>query len=147
MVLLVMGLCIGLASSIVQSDSRTVLNAETEKLAQRLELAMTEARLTGTPIAWTTDGTQYRFWTMSPHNEWSELTNNELLRSHSLPSGMSITRLDIENIPAPDGMRLAFTPYGPAQSFSIQLSMDDVHHRVQASPLGEITILQEATHE
>ena len=57
-VLLIMGLFAGLVGALAQPDERALLRFEADRLAQLLDLAAEESRLTGKPIAWTADAAQ-----------------------------------------------------------------------------------------
>ncbi|MDO8312725.1 MAG: prepilin-type N-terminal cleavage/methylation domain-containing protein, partial [Sideroxyarcus sp.] len=72
-VLLIMGLLAGLVSTISQPDDRARLRVEVERLAQLMNIADTESRLTGKSLAWTADGPGYRFWKFSEDSGWSEI--------------------------------------------------------------------------
>src|SRR5882672_10791676 len=72
-VLIIMGLFVGLVSTITRPDDRALLRLETERLAQLLDLAATESRLTGKSIAWTADGSGYRFWRFGTDTDWAEI--------------------------------------------------------------------------
>jgi general secretion pathway protein H len=148
-VLLIMGLFVGLASAIVRPDDRGLLRVEAERLAQLLDLAAVESRLTGKSIAWTADRPGYRFWRMTGDAEesaqwsaqWSEIRDRDLLRARTLPQGMRISGLQLENMPAHGAMRLEFDPYGPALSFSMEMSLGAARYTVAASPVGELRVL------
>src|SRR5687767_11696413 len=60
-VILIMGMLLGLVSAIARPSEREPLRLEAERLAQLLTLATAEARLTGKPVGWTSDGAGYRF--------------------------------------------------------------------------------------
>ena len=139
-VLSIMGLFVGLASAIVRPDERAILRLEAERLAQLLDLAAAESRLTGQSVAWTADGADYRFWRMTGDAGWSEMDDSDLLRERSLPQGMLFAGLQIENRPAPGTMRLEFVPYAPAPAFSIGLSLGAAHGAVTGSPIGEVRV-------
>ena len=140
-VLLIMGLLVGLVSTSTRPDERTVLRVEAERLARLLELAAAESSLTGKSIGWTADGPGYRFWRFREDDGWSEIRDNELLRARTLPQGMAISGLRVENVGAPGVMRLEFSPYGPTLSFLIEISLGEVHFRVARSPIGEVRVL------
>lgn len=140
-VLLIMGLFVGLVSAVVRPDDRGRLRVEAERLAQLLDLAAEESRLTGRSIAWTGDAPGYRFWRMGENTDWIEVHDSDLLRRRSLPPGMRIAGLRVENMPARDAMRLEFAPWGMAPSFSIDLSLGDARLTVVSSPTGEIRVL------
>jgi general secretion pathway protein H len=137
-VLLIMGLCAGLVVAIAHPDDRVLLRVEAERLAQLLDLAAVESRLTGKPIAWTADGVHYRFWHWREDSGWSE-AREDSLRARSLPRGMAISDLRIEAMQPPGGMRLEFGPDG-ALAYDFQMSLGAARYAVAASPLGEVRI-------
>lgn len=137
-VLLIMGLFVGLVSAIVRPDDRGLLRVEAGRLAQLLDLAAAESRLTGKSIAWTADGPGYRFWRMSGHADWLEARDSDLLRARALPQGMVIRSLQIENGPAHGAMRLEFAPYNAALAFHIEMSLGAARYAVAGSPVGEV---------
>lgn len=140
-VLVIMGLFIGLVSSITRPDERALLRLETERLAQLLELAGAESRLTGKRIAWSADGSGYRFWRFGDDTEWSEIRDNDSLRSRTLPQGMTIVSLRVDNSFPREKMRLEFTSYGPTISFLIEMTFGTARYSVEGSPIGEIRIV------
>jgi general secretion pathway protein H len=137
-VLLIMGLCAGLVAAIAQPDDRVRLRVEAERLAQLLDLAAVESRLTGKPIAWTADGTQYRFWRWRDDAGWFE-ARDDALRTRSLPPGVKISDLQIEATRPAGGMRLEFDPYG-SLAYDFQMSLGAARYTVDASPIGEVRI-------
>jgi general secretion pathway protein H len=141
-VLLVMGLFAGLVATTARPDDRVRLRVEAERLAQLLDLAAVEARLTGKPIAWTAvvtaEGAQYRFWRWREDAGWSE-AGDDSLRPRSLPPGMAISALRIEAALSPAGMRLEFDPHG-SLAYDFQMSLGAARYAVVASPLGEVRI-------
>jgi general secretion pathway protein H len=140
-VLLIMGLFVGLVSAIVRPDDRGLLRVEAERLAQLLDLAAAESRLTGKSIAWTADGPGYRFWRMTGDAEWSEVRDSDLLRARTLPQGMLISGLQVENMRPQGAMRLEFIPYGPTLSFNIEMAFGAERYTVAASPVGDVRAL------
>ena len=147
-VLMIMGLLVGLVASIARPDERSLLRLEAERLAQLLDLAMDESRFTGTSIAWTADEPGYRFWRMARNGndnlqtaaQWQEIRDSDLLRARTLPEGMRIAQLQVENTPARGPMRLEFSPNGLVLSFRIDLSIGTEHYTVLANPVGEIRV-------
>jgi general secretion pathway protein H len=137
-VLLVMGLFAGLVGAIAQPDARTHLRAEAERLAQSLELAAEESRLTGKPVAWTADAAQYRFWRWSEAAGWSEMQDDSL-RARGLRPGLSISDLRIEALRTEGGLRLEFSPHA-AQAYDFQMSLGAERCIVAGSPLGAVSI-------
>jgi general secretion pathway protein H len=142
-VLLIMGLFAGLVSTITRPDDRALLRVEAERLAQLLDLAATKARLTGKSIAWTADGPGYRFWQFSEDTSWSEILDDDSLRPRTLPQGMAIAGMRVENMRMPERMRLEFDPYGATPSFSVEMALGAARCTVAGSPIGEVRVLPE----
>jgi len=142
-VLLIMGIFVGLVSTIARPDDRALLRVEAERLAQLLDLAGTKSRLSGKRIAWTADGAGYRFWQFDEETEWTEIRDDDVLGARNLPQGMMISNLQIENMRSPEGVRLEFDPYGPTLVFSVEMSLGNVHCMVAGSPVGDVRVLPE----
>jgi general secretion pathway protein H len=145
-VLLVMGLAAGLIGAISHPDDRALLRVEAERLAQLLDLAAVESRLTGKPIAWvaavTPEGSQYRFLRWREDAGWTEPGDgaiSDALRARSLPSGMSISELRVEAMRPAAGLRLEFSPHG-SLAYDFQMSLGTARYAIAASPLGEVRI-------
>jgi general secretion pathway protein H len=137
-VILIMGILVGLVKVITRPDSRSLLRIEAERLAQLVDLAATEAGFTDKTIAWTADETGYRFWSHRDESGWSEIRDNDLLRERALPPGMTVSGLQIENMPPNGRMRLEFAPYAPPLFFTIELSMGSEHYIVASSAGGVV---------
>lgn len=137
-VLLIMGLTAGLIGAVVRPDDRALLRLEAERLAQLLELAAVESRLTGKRIAWAADGARYGFWRWREEVGWVE-ASDDTLRARRLPAGMAITQLRIEAAPAAGAARLEFSPAG-ALAYDFRMSLGDARYAVTASPVGEVRI-------
>lgn len=148
--LLIMGLFVGLVSAVVRPDDRGLLRLEAERLAQLLELAAAESRLTGKSIAWTADGAGYRFWRMVTEDarwfddgsaQWSEIPDGDLLRARTLPQGMMISGLRVENGAARGASRLEFTSHGPTLVFNVEMSLGADRSSIASSPVGDVRVL------
>src|SRR3954452_2101544 len=120
-VLLIMGLFAGLVGALARPDERTVLRFEADRLAQLLNLAVEESRLTGKNMAWTADAARYGFWRWSEAAGWSEVQEDPL-RPRSLRPGLSISDLRIEAMRTENGLRLEFNPHA-AQAYDFQISL------------------------
>ncbi len=137
-VLLIMGLAAGLVGALVRPDDRAVLRVEAERLSELLDLAASEARLTGTNVAWTAEAGAYRFFRLRGDTGWSEIRDDSL-RARSLPAGMAISGLQVEAVQMPGGMRLEFGPHG-SLAYEFQMSLGAASYTVAASPIGEVRI-------
>jgi general secretion pathway protein H len=136
-VLLIMGLFAGLVAAVSHPDERTQLRVEAERLAQLLELAAAESRLTGKPLAWTADGARYQFWRWRDDG-WIE-ARDETLRPRQLPPGIAVADLRIEAQPQAVDMRLEFAPHATL-AYDFEISLGAVRYIIDASPMGEVRI-------
>ena len=141
-VLMIMGLLIGLVSTITRPDDRAVLQLEAERLAQLVDFAATEAQLTGKSIAWTADESGYRFWRSGEDAGWSEIQDSELLRARTLPQGMAVSGFRVENMRPQGAMRLEFTPQGSPLAFAIGMSFGAERYAITGSPIGDVRVVQ-----
>jgi general secretion pathway protein H len=141
-VLVIMGLLVGLVSTIAQPDDRALLRVEAERLAQLMNIAETESRFSGKSIAWTSDGPGYRFWRFSEDLGWSEIVDEDLLRARSLPQEMRISNMRVENRRS-ERMRVEFGPYGSMLVFNVEVSLGAAHYTVANSPVGDVRVLPE----
>lgn len=140
-VLLIMSLLVGLVSAITRPDDRALLRVEAERLAQLLDLAAAESRLTGKSIAWTTDGSDYRFWRFQEDAGWFEIRDSDPLRARSLPQDITISGLQVETLRPQGVMRLEFTPYGTTLAFNVEISLGAERYTIAASPVGDVRVL------
>ena len=144
-VLMIMGLFVGLVSTITRPDDRAVLQLEAERLSQLLDFAATEAQLSGKAIAWTADESGYRFWRAGDDGSWSEIRDSELLRARTLPQGMVVSGFRVENMRPQGPMRLEFRPQGSSLAFVIGMSLGAEHYAVTGSPVGDLRVVPEGT--
>lgn len=139
-VMMMMGIFLGLVSANMRPSERDLLRVEAERLAQLLDLAADESRITGKSIAWIGHESGYRFWRLVGNNEWSEIRDSDLLRTRSLPPGMSISDLRTEGMRPQKIMRLEFSPGGVMLAFNIELSIGAEHYAIAASPVGDLRV-------
>ncbi|MEQ1668318.1 MAG: GspH/FimT family pseudopilin [Sulfuriferula sp.] len=142
-VLVIMGILVGLVSVVAQPDDSARLRVEVERLAQLMDIATTESRQTGKSIAWTADSSGYRFWQLTENSGWQVLVGDDLLRARTLPQGMTIANLRVENMRAPNAMRLEFNAYGSVPVFSVDMSLGAARYTIVNSPVGDISISPE----
>jgi general secretion pathway protein H len=140
-VLMIIGLFVGLVSTITQPDDRATLKLEAERLAQLLDFAATEARLTGKSIAWTADESGYRFWRAGDDAVWTEIRDSDLLRQRTLPQDVAVSGFRVENMRPQGGMRLEFTPQGSPLAFTIGMSLGAQRYAITGSPVGEVRVI------
>ena len=140
-VLMIMGLFVGLVSTITRPDDRAVLQLEAERLSQLLDFAATEAQLTGRSIAWTADESGYRFWRAGDDGVWAEIRDSELLRARTLPQGVAVSGFRVENMRPQGAMRLEFAPQGSPLAFTVGMSLGAARYAVRGNPVGDVRVV------
>ena len=138
--LAVIGICVVLVVASAAPDDRTRLQLEGERLAQLLDLAATEARLTATPIRWSADGGGYHFRRYTEDAGWSDLAHGALARARVFPDGVRISDVRLENARREGAPQLVFSPHAPAPVFSIGLSAGSARCRIVGSAIGEVSV-------
>jgi len=139
-VVLIIGILVGTVSAKLQPRHRDLLQVEAERLAQLMELAAQEAQVTGTAIAWTSDGHRYRFWRQGSDQSWSEIRDDDLLRARELSGGMVISQLRNEAGRVQPDLRLEFPVDGSMAAFSMDLTLGADGYGIAASPVGDLRI-------
>ena len=71
---------------------------------------------------------------------WRELEDRDLLRPRTLPSGMAVVSLRIENAPATGPLRLEFSAGGAASAFRLVLGLGEARAHITGSPVGVIAV-------
>lgn len=137
-VVVIMGILVGLLSVNARPGERELLRIEAERLAQVMDMAADESRITGKTIAWSANASEYRFWRLGSDDEWSEVLDSGLLRARSLPTGMTISNLRLETRAVVMPMRVQFPPGDSAPAFNFDLSLGNENHSVAASPVGDV---------
>lgn len=139
-VVLIAGLIVGLVSVIVEPDERGLLKVEAQRLAQLLDLAAAQARVSGNSLAWTASSDSYRFQQLTEDSGWIAVSSNDSLRPRQLPAGVTLSGLLIENSPATEPMRVEFPAYGQTTAFVVDLRYGAAHYQVTVSPIGFVQV-------
>ena len=137
-VLVIVGLCAGIVAAIARPDERASVGLEAERLARLLELALLEARLTGSAVTWISDGNGYRFLRQATAGR-SSGRDPTSLRPRALPPGMTIDSMRIESSAAP-ALRLEFVPHALPPSFAIEMSLGAASATIAGSPIGHVRV-------
>lgn len=138
-VVVILGVFAGLAGLALSRDERGALNAEAERLADVLDLAAAQARLSGHALAWRADDTGYGFQRHDPARGWFDVPGDPALRGRLLPATVTIASLRVEAMRQPL-VRIEFSPYGPPPAFEVELASGELRQRVSMSPVGEVTV-------
>lgn len=110
-VLVIIGVLAGIVVvALGSADQPAGARDEAQRLANRLNLAVDEALVTGTVLVLTWDERNYQFESWDPNNaEWQRHSIDLLGQSHRLPSSL---RLEAEQNGSHEGQRLPIGPNG-----------------------------------
>jgi hypothetical protein len=79
---------------------------------------------------------------LKDNKEFKPVDGDEVLRARPLPSGIVISRVDVEGVPEDDKTdvpRLILLPTGELSPFTVIFSRGDVRWQVEGTLTGEIT--------
>lgn len=110
-VLVVIGIALGVVAVQLMPDNRSVLREESARLALLLENAVLEAQARGRTIGWSGEGAHYRFWEKNEYNDWVSIENDAQFRPRTLPDGIKISQVSVEDVSLKPGERLAMGAY------------------------------------
>lgn len=92
---------------------RARLEAEAQRLAVRLELALAQNQVAGRRIAFAAHPGGYAFWERDATGTWMPLPADDEPRAAILPDGMTIASVRSGGLPAANGERLRLTATDP----------------------------------
>lgn len=140
-VMVIMGISLGLVAVQLMPDERTLLRDEAARLALLLENAGLEARSSGRSMAWSGESTRYLFWRKNNHNDWVRIDDGSEFRPRSLPEGMRINAIFVENLPLKYGEPLRFSAAAFALPYRIHLSNANASVSVVGKSSGEVVLV------
>lgn len=135
---------LGLLSTLVVLSTTPNTSRETVTEATRLrvvlEMALQEAQLSGRPIAWVPQGTNYRFMQADLERRWQAVTDDPYLRPRSLVEGMRIAAIAVDGQPLPtDGLLVFGSTAAPL--FEIQLDSAQGAFILRSRPNGRVDLI------
>lgn len=139
-VLVIIGIMLGLVSVRMMPDDEGRLRTEAERLALLLEQARDQAVASGEPIGLSVEQGHYRFWVRDAQNQWVPSSGDDLLRERPLADGVQLAALQVNQIPLAEGDRLLFLPAGSNEPFTVDLTLNAAHARIQGDRLGRVSI-------
>jgi len=133
-VLVIIGICtagIGLGLGSLLDPARQ-LRLESERLAQRLQVARDEARIDGRPIRWQASAEGYRF-SRRDGEGWVELRRDDLLRPQQWQThGMKVEPTAV----------IELSPEWIGVPWELALSLDGRRLRLRDDGSGQLQVLQ-----
>lgn len=132
----------------LKPDDRRILADEADRLALLMEQAREETALGGLPIAWVASEHGYEFQQRELAEtgaNWQVIRGDDLLRPRSLPTGMLIRAVRVDQIELAQGERVALSDDNPRR-ISVELALgsllrivelgDDDHFQVRPLDSG-----------
>jgi general secretion pathway protein H len=159
-VLIVVGVVVASIQLNLFSDDARRLRNEGERLAALLTALADESVTSGMPLAVSFDDDGYTFWerpiadafgeSAAPvaQDDWRARPGDELFSSRELPEGMRIAEVRVrqrvlsQSERAPE--RVAFSPSGVHQPFSVLLALGDLRVQVLSDALGNLRVVDDA---
>ena len=137
-VLVVMGVALGMVMVQLMPDNRAQLREESARLALLLENAGMEAHASGRPMAWSGEKSSYRFWKKNNYGEWVHIDDEALFRSRTLPEGMHIGEVSVEELELKPGEHMLLSATSFAAPFQIHLGNQYGSATVTGSSTGDV---------
>lgn len=138
--LVVMGIALGIAVVQLMPDDRTILREEASRLALLLENAGLEARSSGRSMAWSAENTHYLFWRKNDYNDWARIEDDTAFRPRTLPEGIQINEITVEDQPIKHGEQLALSASAFALPFRVRLNNASASMSVIGKSSGEVVV-------
>lgn len=139
-VMLVMGIALGMVVLQLMPDDRAALREEAARLALLLENAGFEARSSGHSMAWSGENTHYLFWKKNDYNDWTRIQDDTSFRPRTLPDGIQINEISVEDQPIIHGEQLAISASAFALPFRIRMSNAVASTNVIGKSTGEVIV-------
>lgn len=135
-----MGIALGIVMVQLMPDDRTTLREEAARLALLLENAGLEARSSGRSMAWSSEKTHYLFWKKNDYNDWTRIEDDTAFRPRTLPEGIQINGITVEDQPLKQGEQLALSASAFALPFRIRMSNASASTSVVGKSTGEVIV-------
>ena len=135
--LVVMGIALGLVMVQLMPDHQAPLREEAGRLALLLENAGLEARASGRSLAWSGEKNSYRFFGTNEYG-WVRIDDDSSFRPRTLPEGVNIGEVSVEEQPLKPGEYLFLSANSFAVPFRIRLSSEYGSASVTGKSTGDV---------
>lgn len=140
-VLVVMGVALGLVMVQLLPDNRAPLREEAGRLALLLENAGMEAHASGRSLAWSGEKSNYLFWKKNNYGDWVRIDDDTLFRPRTLPEGMRISEITVEEQTVKPGEFMLLSATSFAVPFHIRLNSEYGSASVIGKSTGDVVAL------
>lgn len=137
-VIVVMGIAMGLVMVQLMPDHRAPLRDEAGRLALLLENAGLEARASGRSLAWSGAKNTYQFYQKNKYGDWVVTDDNSPFRPRTLPKGVNINQVSVEDQPLKQGEYVVLSAHAFAVPFSVSMNSEYGRANVQGKSTGDV---------
>jgi general secretion pathway protein H len=138
-ILVIIGISLGVVVLQLMPDNHSRLREESARLALLLENAGMEARASGRPLAWSAENNVYRFWKKNDYGDWVHLDDDPMFRARTLPEGLSITGVSVEEQALKPGEPMSLNAASFALPFRVRLIAGEYGANVNGSSTGVVS--------
>lgn len=138
-VLVIIGITLGMTMLQLMPDNRAVLREEAQRLALLLENAGLEAQASGRSLAWSGEASHYRFWKKNDYNDWVRIEDDTLFRPRTLPDGIRISQITVEELTIKPGDKLSLSAHSIALPYRISMGDQYGNMSIIGKSTGEVT--------
>jgi hypothetical protein len=91
-------------------------------------------------MAWSTENTRYLFWKKNDYNDWARIEDDTVFRPRTLPQGILIGEINVDNHLLKPGEQLALSSSAFAPPFRIRMSYASTSTTVIGKSDGEVIV-------
>jgi len=144
-VLIVIGLCAGLAYARYDASPRQAIDGEAREFAAALEHAAQLAQWRSETVGVSAEGASYRFWQRGADDRWAPITDDDVLRARALANGVSIAAREYAGQAVASDVIVPLRPSGRNEPFvfelisaewRVDLSSDALNRTLIAGPVA-----------
>ena len=137
-VLIVMGVAMGMVMLQLMPDKNAALREEAGRLSLLLENAGLEARASGRSLAWSGEGSRYRFLAKNEYGDWVRIDDESVFRPRILPEGVNVGGISVEGQALKEGEFVLLSANTFAVPYSIRLNSAYGHGMVTGKSTGDV---------
>ena len=142
---LVVIIVIGIASAYVivnlaDADGRRAAEREAVRFAGALEHAAARAQWNGETLGVSAEGNAYRFWRRGADDQWTALTDDDVLAPRILPAPLRVSPSTYAGAPAAANAILPFRPSGRNEPYALLVTTSAWSLVVAGDPLNRVQV-------
>jgi general secretion pathway protein H len=140
-VLIVIGLCAGLAYARYDANPRQAIDHEARLFAAALEHAAQLAQWRSETVGVSAEGGAYRFWQRAADDRWAALGDDEVLRPHALSEGLFVSAREYGGQAVAPDVIVPLRPSGRNEPYVFEVSSPDWRVDLSSDVLNRMVIV------